>query len=288
MTVYVSTLNFGLKPLTQLHELQDSAAWPAVEISSGHPYQEELSDWLRRQAALPGRTILLHNFVPLDREPLLINLAEPDAGRRSRVQAFLREAIALTHALGADYYSFHAGYRVPYQFGRKTYAASKRLSADAALELFIEALRGVVPFAEAQGVHLGIENHVVEPGNEDNLILFEPGDFLRLFTAIDSPMLHAHFDVGHWNVTRRTLGLDRAAFVRRLGGHVMAAHLHENDGLSDEHRPFEADAWFLEDLSKLPALRYTCLETALQGDARGIRRLIELVHSRLAGAERER
>lgn len=286
MTPYVSTLNFGLAPLTRLPQLQDVSAWPAIEISSGHPYQDGVSDWLRRLADTSDRRVLLHNFVPLIREPLVINLCDADAARRSRVLAFLRDAIALASALGGAYYSFHAGYRVPYQFGRKAYPAQDRMTADEATELFGDGLRSLLPFAEAQGVHLGVENHAVEPGNEDNLILFEPDAFLQMLQGIDSPFLHVHFDAGHWNVTSRTLGLDRAAFVRRLGDRILAAHLHDNDGLTDAHRPFEADAWFLDELPKLSQLRYACLETASQGDAERIRRLSELVQSRLAGAGR--
>jgi sugar phosphate isomerase/epimerase len=284
MTLYVSTLNFGLNALTQLGALRDGTAWPAVEISSGHPYEPGIAAWLRRQAS--SRALLLHNFVPLTPEPLLINLADPDPARRSAVQAFLREAIELTSALRAEYYSFHAGYRVPYQFGRKAYEASERMTEEEALDRFIEALREVVAFAESLGVHLGVENHIVEAGNEDNLILYEPEQFARLFEAVGSPWLHLHFDTGHWKVTSRTMGLPLESFLPPLRERVLAVHLHDNDGRMDQHLPFGADAWFLDELPRLAALRYACLETAAGGDAGRIQELIELVQGRLPVGQR--
>ena len=249
----------------------------AIEISSGHAYEEGLPEKLVAFEQ-EGRTcLLLHNFAPPVPEQLLIDLAEPDAARRQAVVDYLKACVSLTHRLGADYFSFHAGYRVPYVFGRKNYEAAQRQPVEKALNHFIAGLRPVLAHAVSLGVHLGVENHVVEPGNEENLILFDAPGFEALFTAADSPFLHLHLDTGHLNVTAATLGFDKSAFTRRFKDKILAAHVHANDGLADKHEAFDSDFWFLSELSQMVNLRYACLETATKGDMSKIRKMAELL-----------
>lgn len=274
---YVSTVNFGLRPLSELTELFNVEEFPAIEISSGHPYEAGIPELLARAACRREGAVLLHNNAPPVAGNLLINLADPRAERRAEVITFLKSTIVLSKALGADYYSFHAGYRVPYRFGVKRYAASERLSQDEAMAIFIEALREVLVYAESQGVRLGVENHVVEEGNETNLILYAEDDFERLFQAIRSPFLCLHLDVGHLKVTSQVMGFDRLAFIRAFADKIVAVHLHDNDGVADQHRPLDGRCWVLPELERLPALRHVCLETRTGGDMARLRAMADVL-----------
>ena len=277
LEIYVSTLNFGPAALSTLGDLSHGGRCPRVEISSGHPFEPDIPAWLQAQRRRYGVSLLLHNYAPPAPDGPLINLADRRPAVQARTVEFLKSSIELTKRLGADYYSFHAGYRVPYEFGRKAYEAEERMSRSEALTRFIAALREVVAHAEVHGIHLGVENHVVESGNEANLILDGPDDFRALFEAVDSPFLHLHLDVGHLNGTSRTLGFDRRAFVQEFLDKVMAVHLHDNDGRTDQHAPFGKEFWFLGQLEGLSALRYLCLETATGGDQDRLREMHDVL-----------
>ena len=277
MQVYISTINFRSKPLVQIMCELDRLDYPRVEISSGHPPQADSWDSIARYATHHKASVLLHNYAPPEPGNLLVNLANPDPAGREHVIMFLKSRIDLTKKLGSDYYSFHGGYRVPYRFGVHSYQSSQILDADLALEIFLESLQEVVVHAEAQKVHIGIENHVVASGNEANLILYDQVDFETVFKKVSSDYVHLHLDVGHLKVTCETLALDPYSFVEALRSKIMAVHLHDNDGASDSHLPFGEDAWFLGEIRQLPRLRYVCLETRTNGDRDRIQEMVHML-----------
>ena len=282
MGVYVSTLNFGSGSLSKVMGELDQIGYPAVEISSGHPAQDDSAQDESVRAVLGYATrhkasIILHNYAPPAPGDLLINLSDPDPGVRDSVTKFLKSRIDLTKELGSDYYSFHGGYRVPYKFGVRDYTSSQILERELALEIYLEALKEVVAHAEAQKVHVGVENHAVQQGNEGLLILFDQADFKTMFDEVNSDYVHLHLDVGHLKVTCETLRLDPHSFVEAFRHKIMAVHLHDNDGRADRHQAFGEDAWFMKQLRRLPGLRYMCLETRTRGDRDRIDGMVDLL-----------
>ena len=186
MKVYVSTINFGFGPLPEVLGLSAQPPYRAIEISSGHPWDSRSWDAPSRYAREHDASVLLHNYAPPGPDNLLINLSDPNPAARAQVIAFLKSRIDLTRELGSDYYSFHAGYRVPYKIGVRSYDTGQKLGRAEALGIFIEAVREVVAHAESAGVHIGVENHVVEQGNEENLILYGIEDFEVLLDSVRS------------------------------------------------------------------------------------------------------
>ena len=267
MTVYVSTSNLGSGSLPGVMGRLDELAYPAVEISSGHSPDEDSWNAIVRYAEKHKASILLHNHAPPEPGGLLINLANPDPAARDEVIGFLKSRIRMTEELGYDYYSFHAGYRVPYRFGVRSYPPDQRIARGHALEIFAQGLQEVLTHAEARGVHIGVENHVAEKGNEDNLILYDADDFRVLFESAQSEYLHLHLDVGHLKVTGQSIDFDRRDFIQQFRDRIIGAHLHDNDGLKDTHEGFTEDSWFLKEMQYLRKLRYACLETVGQSDA---------------------
>lgn len=274
----VSSLNFGLSGVGDALERARNAGYTAVELSSGHlPAHDDVVALQR--ATESGMRLQLHNYAPPEADALVINLSHPDPDERARSAAFVRSRLRLSRALGAPYYAFHAGYCVPYQFGTRVYGDTERLPRPEALRVFIETLRGLVAEAETLDVHMGVENHNTEPGNEQNLILFDRDDFTTLFQEIPSQYLHLHLDVGHLKVSSRTCGFSAEDFIEDFAERVMAVHLHDNDGRADTHEPFGAEAWFLPELPRLTGLRYAILETRSGGDHTVMGRMEALVRS---------
>lgn len=277
MRVYVSTINFGTEPLSGMLKSIAPHGLVNIEVSSGHRVEEDYRAPVLDHASSHQASILLHNFAPPEPGHLLVNLSEPDCQRREAVVRFLKSRIDLTKDLGSDYYSFHGGYRVPYRFGQQNYEHQQVLPAELALEIFVDSVKEVVAYAESQGIHIGVENHVVQPGNEENLILYRQADFETLFAEIPSEFLHLHLDVGHLKVTCQTFDLEPELFIDRFKSKVMTVHLHDNDGAQDSHQPFDPGVWFLEYLHTMPQLRYACLETETQGDLSQIRFMTSLL-----------
>jgi sugar phosphate isomerase/epimerase len=278
MKVYVSTINFGFGPLPEIMQQISDPAYSTVEISSGHPAADGSVEATIKYRDDHGASILLHNFAPPEPGDLLINLAEADSTKRQEVIDFIKSRIDLTKTLGSDYYSFHGGYRVSYRFGVRDYSESERMTHDKAMGIFMTALEEVVEYANAQQVHIGVENHVVAPAsNAQNLITYGQADFEEIFNQISSDYLHLHLDVGHIKVTSQSLGYEPTEFISAFNEKIMTAHLHDNSGENDEHEPFLAKAWFLDQLNGLPNLKYACLETKTSGDSKRISQMLDLL-----------
>ena len=278
MKVYVSTLNFGFGPLPEILQQFSDPAYLEIEISSGHPDADGSVESTLKYHKDYGASVILHNYAPPAPGDLLINLSERNPVIRQQVIDFLKSRIDLTKELGSDYYSFHGGYRVSYRFGITEYSEAERLSRDQALGTFLTSLEEVVAHADSQQVHIGVENHVVAPAsNEKNLIMFNQPDFETMFKQINSEYLHLHLDVGHIKVTSQHLQFDPSGFISEFQDKIMTAHLHDNGGAVDDHEPFLAKAWFLDQLVGLSNLRYACLETKTNGDRKRIAQMLDLL-----------
>lgn len=264
MDYFISTVNFrdwfkDFKISTVLKNIKGNYN---LEICSGHPVEfnaEEtlnmLIDWSKEYK----KKVILHNFSPPETSNIVVNLSNSDEEKRKQVKQVLKNRIKYTRELGGDYYSFHAGYTTDYEFGKKNY--THHLSSKEAIRIFTEELIEIVEYAEKKNVNIGIENHNVEKSNKSNMILYSSHDFKFLFEEIKSNNLYLHLDVGHLKISSNTYGFDKIKFLEDFSDKIIAVHLSENDGLLDQHRPFNQNSWFLPHLKKLSKLKYITFET---------------------------
>jgi sugar phosphate isomerase/epimerase len=121
----------------------------------------------------------------------------------------VQNRIQMAARLGADVVIIH----VPSEAG-----------ADVRQELLGPVRRSLdelLPFANRQGVRIAVEN-------------METDDFGMLTTlleAYDESVLGLCYDSGHGNIDGR--GLDN---LEKVKGRLIALHLHDNDGVSDQHK----------------------------------------------------
>jgi sugar phosphate isomerase/epimerase len=86
------------------------------------------------------------------------------------------------------------------------------------------SLDELLPFAQSQGVRIAIENMEMD----------DFGMLTTLLNAYDESALGLCYDSGHGNIDGR--GLDN---LERVKNRLIALHLHDNDGVSDQHKlPF--------------------------------------------------
>jgi hypothetical protein len=101
-------------------------------------------------------------------------------------------------------------------------------------------------------VKLLIENHVL---NRETLENFGNILCLTTFSEINAFFeeleLNSHLllDVGHLNVSTKSLGLDRITELSKLNSFAGGYQLSANSGLQDEHSCFDKSAWFLKHIN---------------------------------------
>jgi len=188
-----------------------------------------------------------------------LNLASADTDSLAKSRAHCRHALELTLELGAPFYAAHAGFAasVSVEHLGKPFDGSSVVPRDAAYSIFRDSVVELLAYAKKLGVAFYIENNVVAPfnapnGRNDMLLLCDPDELIGFFDDIDDPSFGYLMDVGHLNVSARTLGFDRAAAMDALIPYIRAFHLSDNNGLADSNEPFGQDAWFLPWLRLCP------------------------------------
>ena len=91
----------------------------------------------------------------------------------------------------------------------------------------VEFFKKLLVTAEENEVNVCIENVPFEGFN-----LSTPSQVLGLIKELDSPYAKACLDTGHCAV----MGVKPGDAVRELGDKIAAMHLHDNNGMHDEHR----------------------------------------------------
>jgi sugar phosphate isomerase/epimerase len=157
---------------------------------------------------------------------------EAEAEARSRRYEHTLGAIRLARDLGAPGISLEPGGPLPAGMGRA-----------AAMDLFREGLRRVLPLAEECGVNL-----LVEP--EPHLLIERPEEFEELVAGFSHPRLGLNFDIGHFYC----VGVDPADAARRLAPHIRHVHL-EDIAPSREHRHLVPGRGAIDLVRVLGALR---------------------------------
>lgn len=245
--VYVSTGGFRDRCAVETAiELSGVSDW-GVELSGGKPCSNADSELL--DLGLLAK-VSVHNYWPPSQESFTLDIAAKSREERHRSVAFARMAIVRAASLGAKRYSIHAGFvsRVPPESLGKRIRVENAASRVDALDRMIESLGDLATFAEGHGVRLLVENHALSQENlgqgEHNMLLVDPEEILGVLDAL-SGRVGLLLDVGHLKTSAQQLNFDAAHAVVTLQPVTEGYHLHENNGLRDEHLPFSHDAWFL-------------------------------------------
>jgi len=145
--------------------------------------------------------------------PLPISTIIPEV--RKAVFLNLKKAIALAQKVGADRLTIHPGFReMPGPAAKLSYKS------------LIKNLREVVRIGKQHNVTVCLENF----NNNPFFLCFELEDFLRVLNSVRG--LKATFDVGHANTTKTK----PHNYFRVVKNFVMNMHVHDNNGMADEHK----------------------------------------------------
>ncbi|TKS60315.1 MAG: hypothetical protein EWM72_01457 [Nitrospira sp.] len=255
---YVSSGAFKTKSITEVVSCCLRYGFTHVECGSGMAWAPDLLAPIR-QTASHQISYLVHNYFPPHENPFVLNLATNDELILTRSLQHCRVAIDLSAELGAPFFSVHAGFAFkanPEQLGGDL-TGTTLFPLEKAHEIFVESLKTLCQYAMHKCVKLVVENNVIARFNlisgKNRLGLCATAeDILRTYADVGSSNLGFLVDVGHLKVTAEALGFDMHKFLDTVGPYIVAFHLSDNDGLSDQNLPFDERAWFIPRLAEFP------------------------------------
>jgi sugar phosphate isomerase/epimerase len=197
-----------------------------------------------------GGAYLIHNYFPQPDEPFVLNLASQDPIVLGRSREMAAAALRLTAAVGAPFYSVHAGFLAEFRaesLGRAL-AWDGLVDRATALATFCDSIASLADDAARFGVQLLIEPNVVErrnlvKGENRLLLLADAEEIVATLGRLSRPEVGILLDTGHLNVTATTLRFDRHAFVELVAPWVRGIHVHDNDGTADRHQVPVPGSW---------------------------------------------
>lgn len=156
--------------------------------------------------------------------PLLISAQQRDPD----MELSLLRAVEATRILGAEICAVHPrSYLIE---GAPRESACDRARS---LEENLISFRPLVKACEEHGVTLGIENLMRYPYEHPHFYSCIAEDHAELIDRLESQSVCAVWDFGHANLVDE----DHAERIRTLGSRIMGTHVHNNDGIKDNHYP---------------------------------------------------
>lgn len=156
-----------------------------------------------------------------------INLAEKVPRIRQAAIDILKDTITIAGKLEAQWVTVH--------LGSAGFSNKNKLKKEQRLQYAIESLQQVEPMLMEQNIKLALENLPNMPdGQQKCKIGSSPDEFIYLFRMLNNKYYRMLFDFGHANIYKPTENYIEA-FAQELTEHVIAYHVHFNDGKEDMH-----------------------------------------------------
>ena len=254
--IYLSTGLLKKNSTSDLIDTLDQLKIYNLELSSG-PFEKNIDNFLIKKEKEKEKNYLIHNYFPVPKKPFVLNLASNKKTIRNQSMKLAKNAIRLSSKIGGKFYSIHAGFLIDpsvKSLGKKIKEKLKIIPRDVARKNFINSMKELSLFAKKYKVKLLIENNVL---TQKNYSRFKGNPFLFVdYAEINNimPLLPKNvgllLDVGHLNVSSRTLKFDRARFIKETNKWINGYQLSENNGIDDQNRKVKLKSWFFKYLKK--------------------------------------
>jgi hypothetical protein len=250
LTVYVSTGGSKSKTATNVAWEYVRSGIPAIELTAGAIDNDAFNSirLLSKEAR-----IILHNYYPPASNSIVLNIASENKKKLEETFDFIKNSIRISHDLEIDTYGIHAGMKIdltPTDLGGNI--TSLNSDFEFSFMNFVNNFRYLNDYAKKLGVKLLIENHALNREtlkNFGNILCLTTFSEINVFFEELELNSHLLLDVGHLNVSTKSLGLDRITELSKLNLFAGGYQLSANSGLQDEHLCFDKSAWFLSHLN---------------------------------------
>lgn len=255
--IFFSVSSIQAQSIGQIFKGLADAGVQNIELNGTNGYDSDIENTLEEFKERYNLKFLIHNYFPPPKDAFVLNLASLDKDILHQTIIHAKRAVRLAGKLKIPVYSVHAGMRLdphPAELGKQIKQISP-VPYEQSYEIFVRSLTDLCDFARDFNVDIAVENHVLSPfnlksGRNDLCLICEADEFLRLFKDVRCPNLKALVDLGHLNITSRTLGFDKIDFINKLKDNICVFHLHHNDGVEDTHEMINDQDWFWEALGK--------------------------------------
>lgn len=120
------------------------------------------------------------------------------------------------------------------------------------MDFNIDFYSRLLPVLEETGVGIALENGCSVQGYNRFFTVAE--ELAQLVDALDHRLVGACWDTGHAHVQK----IDQASAFRILGSRLKATHIHDNNGVSDQHLlPYQGTIDWTELVGALKEIRYS-------------------------------
>ena len=210
-------------PFDQFLSMCSDLGMSYVEIQTEHPYtpsemNRKRVNEIKELADTCGLNIILHG-------PLFdTNLSSLKECIRMASVKFMQECVELASKLSSDLLVVHAG----------SFPGDLPISLmNKARDQLHTSLSELTKVAMNYGVIIGLEN---KQKSEDRELILYPDEHLEVVEAFHDQGVRAVLDIGH----AHTANGDLANYTHLLNDLIIELHLHDNNGVSDDHLPLGA------------------------------------------------
>lgn len=259
--IYISTGGFRGRSadIVAAELLRDGVKF--IELSGGVYSPSLLSDL---QALMPEIRFQIHNYFPPPQDPFVLNLGSLDSVIGEHSIAHVEQALQWCAVLGADRYSFHAGFLLDPKVDElgKRIPSRYLFDRDECIEVFVSRVSRLAGIAKKAGVVLMVENNVLSAKNAaefstNPLLMCDPQECLRIMDLLPEHV-QLLIDVAHLKVSANSLNFDSSRMFDVCHERIAGYHLSDNNGLEDSNKPFREDAWFWQHIN--PDVNYFTVE----------------------------
>lgn len=245
--IYISTGGFRGITADEVSKMLFEAGVKSIELSGG-AYSESLLGNL--QALTPKVQFQVHNYFPPPKDPFVLNLGSLDTFIGESSIAHVEKALQWCVALGADRYSFHAGFLLDPKVDElgKRIPSRKLFDRDDCIEVFVGRVIRLAEIAENAGIALMIENNVLSAKNArefsaNPLLMCDPLECQQILAMLPTNVGQL-IDVAHLKVSANSLNFEPSQMFELCHDRIAGYHLSDNNGLEDSNKSFDKDAWF--------------------------------------------
>lgn len=254
--IYLSTGLLKKKSTSSIVNNLENLKITNLELSSG-PYEKNINNFLIKKKNKYKFNFLIHNYFPVPKKGFVLNLASKKTKIRTQSLILAKNAIKLSGKLGAKFYSFHAGFLIDPKItslGKKIKEKLEITPREIAKKNFIKSVNHLSNYARKYNVNLLIENNVLTKKNyfrfKSNPFLFVDEKEINDVMQILPKNVKLLLDVGHLNVSAKTLKFNKINFINKCNKWINGYQLSENNGVEDENKPIKSNSWFLKHIKK--------------------------------------
>lgn len=259
--IYISTGGFRGRRADEVASELLGAGIKFIELSGGEYSATLLSDL---EALKYKISFQLHNYFPAPQDPFVLNLGSLDPVIGERSVAHVEQALQWCTALGANRYSFHAGFLLDPKVDElgKRIPSRHLYDRDECIEVFVSRVSRLAGIAKKVGIDLMVENNVLSAKNAaefstNPLLMCDPQECLRVIDLLPESV-KLLIDVAHLKVSANSLKFNPSRMFELCTDRIAGYHLSDNNGLEDSNRPFSEDAWFWQHIN--PDVNYFTVE----------------------------